>query len=140
MNEFVSIVSEPSVCRLLQFLIVLPVAAGLLLFLFPEKYFTVKGIIALIISLLLFYFSLTLFSSSIQMASLSRNVIKGCVSIFGGSVAEDAARYSTFGIDNLSKLMVAAAGFFAFIIILYSLVIYMKFNSPDWHTKILLEK
>jgi len=25
-------------------------------------------------------------------------------------------------------------------IILYSLVIYMKFNSPDWHTKILLEK
>lgn len=122
MNEFVSIVSEPSACRILQLLIVVPVAAGLLLFLVPERYLKAKGIIAIIISLLVFYFSLTLFTSAIQMASLSRNVIKGCVSIFGGSFAGDAARYSTFGIDNLSKFMVAATGFFALIIILYSLV------------------
>lgn len=122
MNEFISIVSEPSACRILQFLIGVPVAAGLLLFLIPERYLTAKGIFALLISLAGFYLALTLFGSAIQTTSLSRNVIKGCVSIFGGSVADDASRYSTFGIDNLSKLMVAAAGFFSFLIILFSLV------------------
>lgn len=122
MNEFVSIVSGPSACNLLQFLIVVPIAAGLLLFLIPEKYLSAKGIIALLVSLTGFYLALTMVSSAILMTSLSSNVIKGCVRILGNTVAEDASRYATFGIDNLSKFMVAAAGFFAVIIVLYSLV------------------
>ena len=38
MSEFFSIVSEPSVCKFLQLLIIIPFLAGILLFIVPEKY------------------------------------------------------------------------------------------------------
>jgi NADH:ubiquinone oxidoreductase subunit 5 (subunit L)/multisubunit Na+/H+ antiporter MnhA subunit len=125
MNEFLTIVSQPAVCGLLQFLIVVPVAAGLLLFLIPDKYITLKGILALLTSLLACYLTFSLFSSATLMTSLGNDIIKGCLSIFGSEFAQDAARYSTFAIDNLSKLMIAFASLFSFLIILYSIV-YIK--------------
>ena len=51
MNELITIVSEPTVCGYLQLLILLPVAAGILLLLIPDKFMTAKGVFALVISL-----------------------------------------------------------------------------------------
>lgn len=125
MNEFISIFSQPAVCSLLQFLILIPVAAGLLLLTVPEKYLTFKGFIALLISLVSGYITISLFNMEVQMTSLSREVINGCLALFGLEFVQDATRYTTFTIDNLSKLMIVFASLFAFLIILYSIV-YIK--------------
>src|SRR4030042_3132593 len=125
MNEFISIISHPSVCSFLQFLIILPLAAGILLFLVPEKFITVKGILALIVSLLTGYLTLSLFSSSVQMAVLDGIIGKSCILLFGSNLLQGADRYFTFTIDNLSKLIALFISIFAVLILIYSLV-YIK--------------
>jgi len=125
MNEFISIISEPSVCSFLQFLIIVPVAAGVLLLLLPEKFVTLKGIIALVVSLLTGYMTLSLFSSSVQMAVLDGIIGKSCVLLFGSNLLQGADKYFTFTIDNLSKLITLFISIFSILILLYSLV-YIK--------------
>ena len=125
MNEFISIISEPSVCSFLQFLIIVPVAAGVLLLLLPEKFVTLKGIIALAVSLLTGYMTLSLFSSSVQMAVLDGIIGKSCVLLFGSNLLQGADKYFTFTIDNLSKLITLFISIFSILILLYSLV-YIK--------------
>jgi len=122
MNEFISLITQPAVCGLLQFLIALPLAAGLLLFLIPEKYISFKGIFALLIGLTACYVTISIFSSATQMTSLSENTINGCLAIFGMEFVQDAARYVTFTFDSLSKLMIVFASLFTCLIILYSLI------------------
>lgn len=125
MNEFISIITQPAVCGLLQFLILIPVIAGVLLFLVPEKYISFKGIFALLISLVSGYLTISLFTSAVQMTSLSENIRKGCLTLFGMDFVQDATRYVTFTVDNLSKLIIVFVSLFAFLIILYSIV-YIK--------------
>jgi formate hydrogenlyase subunit 3/multisubunit Na+/H+ antiporter MnhD subunit len=125
MNEFLSITTHPAICGFLQFLIALPVAAGLILFLIPEKYMTVKGIISVIIGLIACYMTISVFSSATQMTSLSGNTIKGCLALFGIEFVQDAARYVTFTFDSLSKLMIVFASLFTTLVISYS-IIYSK--------------
>jgi len=128
MNEFISILTQPTVCSLLQILILFPVAAGLLLFIVPERYLTFKGIFALMASLITGYLTITLFSSAIQMTSLSEGLRNGCLAMFGAEFVQDASRYATFTLDNLSKLMILFASLFASLIILYS-IIYLKIRK-----------
>ncbi len=125
MNEFISIISQPAACGFLQFLILVPIAAGVLLFLIPDKFVTAKGIIALLISLLIGYMTISLFSSSAQMVVLDEMIGKSCILLFGSNVLQGAEKYFTFTIDNLSKLIVLLISIFAFLILLYSLV-YIK--------------
>lgn len=122
MNEFISIITHPAVCGFLQFLIAFPVAGGLLLFLIPEKHMTIKGIISLLISLIVCYMTISIFSSAPQMTSLSGNTIKGCLALFGMESAQDAARYVTFTFDSLSKLMIVFASLFTTLVISYSII------------------
>jgi formate hydrogenlyase subunit 3/multisubunit Na+/H+ antiporter MnhD subunit len=125
MNEFISIFSQPSVCSILQLLIFLPVAAGLLLFLVPEKYNIPKGIFALIISIIAGVSSLSLFNASAQMTVVNEIAGKSCVTLFGFPLVDNAARYFTFTIDNISKLIILFISLFAILILLYSIV-YIK--------------
>jgi formate hydrogenlyase subunit 3/multisubunit Na+/H+ antiporter MnhD subunit len=125
MNEFISIISQPSVCGFLQFLILIPLAAGVLLFLIPDKFLTAKGIFTLLISLATGYMTLSLFSSSAQMVVLDGMIGKSCALLFGSNLLQDAERYFTFTIDNLSKLILLFISIFAVLILLYSLV-YIK--------------
>ncbi len=125
MNEFISIISQPSVCGFLQFLILVPLAAGVLLFLIPDKFITVKGIFALLISLATGYMTLSLFSSSAQMVVFDGMIGKSCALLLGSNLLQDAERYFTFTIDNLSKLILLFISIFAVLILLYSLV-YIK--------------
>ena len=125
MNELISIISEPSVCGFLQFMILIPIAAGILLFLIPDKLITAKGIFALIISLITGYLTLSLFSSAIQMVVLDGVIGKSCVILFGSNLLQGTERYFTFTIDNLSKLIILFISIFAVLILLYSLL-YIK--------------
>lgn len=127
MNEFISIISQPSVCSFLQFLIFLPIAAGLLLFFIPDKYISFKGILSLIISLITGYFSISLFGSAIQMIVPDKISGNTCLTLFGLNRLPDAASYFTLTVDNLSKLITLFISIFAVLILLYSLV-YVKAN------------
>jgi formate hydrogenlyase subunit 3/multisubunit Na+/H+ antiporter MnhD subunit len=125
MNEFINIISQPSVCSFLQFLIVVPLAAGILLFLVPDRFVTVKGILAVIVSLTTGYMTISLFSSSIQMAVLDGLIGKSCILLFGSNLLQGADSYFTFTIDNLSKLITLFISISSILILLYSLV-YIK--------------
>lgn len=125
MNEFISIISQPAVCGFLQFLIFVPIAAGILLFLFPEKLITVKGIFAILVSLITGYMTLVLLGSSTQMVVLDGIIGKSCSLLFGTTLFEGAEKYFAFTIDNLSKLILLFISIFAILLLLYSLV-YVK--------------
>ena len=125
MNEFDSIIHQPSVCGHLQFMILLPVITGLLLLLVPDKYNRFKGIFALIISIITGYFTLSLFTSAIQMTMLNEILGKSCQAIFGSDLMKEAAGFITFTIDNVSKLIIVFISLFAFLILLYSIA-YIK--------------
>ncbi|OFY57881.1 MAG: hypothetical protein A2V50_06680, partial [Bacteroidetes bacterium RBG_19FT_COMBO_42_10] len=79
----------------------------------------------LVVSLFTGYMTLSLFSSSVQMAVLDGIIGKSCVLLFGSNLLEGADRYFTFTIDNLSKLITLFISIFSILILLYSLV-YIK--------------
>ncbi|HUV00071.1 MAG TPA: proton-conducting transporter membrane subunit [Bacteroidales bacterium] len=133
MNEFISIVSQPSVCNFLQFMIVIPIAAGILLFVLPDKYTTVKGVFSLIISFITGYMSIALFSSAIQMIGLDDIAAKSCSTLLGINILENSTQFITLTFDNLSKLIILFISLFAFLILLYSLVYIRKGRVKNYY-------
>jgi multicomponent Na+:H+ antiporter subunit A len=109
MNEYVLIV-------------LLPVIAGLLLFLVPDRMKTIKGVFSLLISIATFWFAVVIFSAgevkmNLEELSQGNNIQSSCI--------RDIAPFITLNIDNLSKLIVLLISLFGFLILLYSIV-YMK--------------
>jgi len=106
-------------------IIFLPIAAGLLLFLVHDKLRTVKGIIALLVSIISAYLAIRVYALNLESATI--------VELARGSglfnpvkdLLDDAGRYAVFKADNLSRLIVMFTGLFTFMILLYSLV-YIK--------------
>jgi formate hydrogenlyase subunit 3/multisubunit Na+/H+ antiporter MnhD subunit len=121
MNEPLTIFAEPSACTLLRLLIMLPLAAGLLLLLVPERYLSLKGILALAVSLVAGYFSVSLFSASSQMTVEGETIINGCMSLFNLDLSQDAGRFLTFTVDGLSKLIILFVSIISTLILIYSL-------------------
>jgi formate hydrogenlyase subunit 3/multisubunit Na+/H+ antiporter MnhD subunit len=107
------------------FIITLPVLAGLLLFLIPEKFRTIKGLVAVLISIITGCLAVIIYSSGNQVMRPDENsAISGFV-LFGLKSIIDAARYLIFNTDNLSKLIILFISLFTFLILLYSLI-YIK--------------
>lgn len=125
MNNFMNIFSQPSVCNLIQLIILLPVAAGLVLFLIPSGFDRIKGILALAISLLAGYLSLPLFNSAVQMAALDAVAGKSCSNLLGTNLSAETAGYLAFTLDGLSKTIVLFISLFVILVLVYSLV-YIK--------------
>ncbi len=121
MNEFLSIISEPAVCSFLQFLIFIPVAAGILLFLVPDKFNTLKGAISLVISIFTGYLTISVFSSATRVMVLDESLINSCMAIFGMDPLRESTPFFTMTLDNISKLIILFISLFAFLILLYSL-------------------
>ncbi len=121
MNEPLTIFAEPSACTLLRLLIILPLAAGLLLFLIPERYLTLKGLLALAVSLVAGYFSVSLFSAASQMTVEGETIIKGCMSLLNLDLSRDASKFLTFTVDGLSKLITLFISIITTLILVYSL-------------------
>ena len=125
MSEFFSIVSEPSVCKFLQLLIIIPFLAGILLFIVPEKYLKAKGIIALVISLITGFLTISLFTSAAQMVALEGVMGKTCNALFGSDLMSGAESFFTFSVDNLSKLIILFISLFSILVLTYS-ILYIK--------------
>jgi multicomponent Na+:H+ antiporter subunit A len=106
-------------------IILLPLAAGLLLFFVPEKLRTVKGVIALLVSIVTGYLAILIYLHNYQTGNLSELVKGTGFSVFGIDLMKDAIRYAIFNADNLSRLIILFISLFSFLILLYSLV-YIK--------------
>jgi formate hydrogenlyase subunit 3/multisubunit Na+/H+ antiporter MnhD subunit len=111
---FVNYPQEGAFMISLQYTILLPIIAGIILFIFPERIKIVKGVISVFISGLALYFSYILFQQpgGVVQQSLFPGLLSGVV------VSSDVL---LFNIDPLSKTIVLFIGFFAFLFSLYSL-------------------
>ncbi len=125
MSGLFSIISNPSVCKFLQLLILIPVLAGILLFMVPEKYLKVKGYFALLISLITGYLTIPLFTSAAQIVTLEGIMDRTCNVLLGSDLTEGAESFFTFSVDNLSKLIVLFISLFSILILTYS-ILYIK--------------
>jgi formate hydrogenlyase subunit 3/multisubunit Na+/H+ antiporter MnhD subunit len=98
----------------LQYTILLPIAAGIILFIFPEKIKIVKGIISVLISAVVLYYAYRLYKSPSQIVFM--DLFSG-IAITGNLTTGLMA----FNMDNLSKTICLFIGFFGFMFSLYSL-------------------
>ncbi|MBP7730301.1 MAG: hypothetical protein KA114_01560 [Bacteroidales bacterium] len=102
-------------CFLILFL---PVIAGLLLFLVPDKLKLFKGIVSLAITVVTFWFTIVIYRSG----NVKMNLENFVPAIFLPSyIAPEITSFFTFNVDNLAKLIVLFISFFSFLINLYSL-------------------
>jgi formate hydrogenlyase subunit 3/multisubunit Na+/H+ antiporter MnhD subunit len=106
-------------------IITLPVIAGLLLFFVPGKLRTLKGLVALLISIITGYLTIMIYGSGSQLHYLNELPAGLTLSLPGFNLLPDIGRYVLFNIDNLSKLIVLFVSLFAILILLYSIV-YIK--------------
>jgi formate hydrogenlyase subunit 3/multisubunit Na+/H+ antiporter MnhD subunit len=104
--------------------------AGLLLFLIPEKYRTIKALSALAITIITGYFAILIFNTNNQILTLKDLQVGSTLTLFCGDNLPD--RYFVFHIDNLSKLIVLLTGLIPILILLYS-VIYIKIESVKYY-------
>jgi formate hydrogenlyase subunit 3/multisubunit Na+/H+ antiporter MnhD subunit len=106
-------------------IITLPVIIGLLLFFVPEKLRTLKGLVAMLISIITGYLTIVIFGSGSQLHYLYEPPAGSTLSLQFIDLLHDIGRYAIFNIDNLSKLIVLFVSLFAILILLYSIV-YIK--------------
>jgi formate hydrogenlyase subunit 3/multisubunit Na+/H+ antiporter MnhD subunit len=106
-------------------IVTLPVFLGILLFFVPEKFRTIKGIIALLVSIITGYLTIVIYSSGNQLHQLNELSNGSTLFVFGFDLLHDAGRYMAFNCDNLSKLIILFISLFTILILLYSLV-YIK--------------
>lgn len=98
----------------LQYLIFLPITAGVVLFLFPESIKMVKGIVSLFVSAITFYFSYKVF--------VSKSVV------FQSDLISKLRldNFFIFNADNLSRMISLFIGFFGILFLFYSLAYITK--------------
>jgi formate hydrogenlyase subunit 3/multisubunit Na+/H+ antiporter MnhD subunit len=101
--------------------IAIPIVAGIILFVFPERIRTVKGIIALIISAFTLYLSYGIFTQKgVTGTYVVEGISTGNTSI--NALFDGLGKYMIYNIDSLSKLISLLIGFFGILIVTYSLV------------------
>jgi formate hydrogenlyase subunit 3/multisubunit Na+/H+ antiporter MnhD subunit len=120
MNEIVSI-------------ILLPVAAGLLLFIVPDKLRTLKGVFAVLVSIVTGFLAILIYTQNIEAGSLSELERVSGISIFGIDLMKDAVRYAIFNPDNLSRLILIFISIFSILILLYSLVYIKEGKAKNYY-------
>lgn len=98
----------------LFYTILFPIAAGIVLFLFPERIKIVKGIITVIVSGIVLFFSYRLFQNPNQIVTAT--VFPGYIETSG-----EIGKLFSFNVDNLSKTIILFIGFFSVMFALYSL-------------------
>jgi formate hydrogenlyase subunit 3/multisubunit Na+/H+ antiporter MnhD subunit len=122
----------------LFYIITLPILAGLLFFLIPDRLRKFKGVLATTISGLVLIFSLMLFNAEPQIVTplftIPGTNIELLTSWFAG-----IGNFFTYNIDHLGKLIVLFIGFFAFLISFYSIA-YMKDRKklPHYYSYLLI--
>jgi formate hydrogenlyase subunit 3/multisubunit Na+/H+ antiporter MnhD subunit len=106
-------------------IITLPLIIGLLLFILPEKSRTIKGIVALIISIITFCLTMVIYRLEPLIFAPDSNTIGSGIIALVQRYMGDTGNYFVFNFDNLSRLIILFISLFAFLMLLYSIV-YIK--------------
>jgi formate hydrogenlyase subunit 3/multisubunit Na+/H+ antiporter MnhD subunit len=106
-------------------IILLPLIAGLILFFLPEKFRTIKGIAATIISIITLALTIVIFRGEPQIfapysGSFFPTLLAKSQNIIGGT-----RNYFVFNVDKLSSLIILFISLFSFLVLIYSLI-YIK--------------
>ncbi|MCI0522696.1 MAG: hypothetical protein L0Y37_03475 [Bacteroidales bacterium] len=108
-------------CMYLQMMIIIPLAAGVLFFAIPEKFQTVKGILALATALVTGYLGVALYSADPQMTAQGEILSRRCMSLFNADLLQNSEGFLTFTLDGLSKLIILFISILALLILVYTL-------------------
>jgi len=127
MNEPLKLLADMNTCMYLQMLIIIPLAAGVLFFAIPERFQTVKGILALAATLVTGYLAIALYSADPQMTAQGEILSRNCVALLDADLLQNSGEFLTFTLDGLSKLIILFISIIALLILLYTLV----FNRFD---------
>ena len=133
-----SILSQAEVCSMLQMMIFIPVAAGLLLLFVPEKYLKIKSVIALLFSILAGFFSVRIYASAPSLNTISAFINKPLFSFLNPELVRDISYYFSCTIDGISKFIVLFIGIMSFLIMLYSIVYIKAEKAKDYYTWFLI--
>jgi formate hydrogenlyase subunit 3/multisubunit Na+/H+ antiporter MnhD subunit len=106
-------------------LIVLPLVVGLLLFLIPDKFRTVKGIIALLIIINAGFLSASIYTFGDQIFRLDEMSRTSGLDFYGLNIPTEFVKHISFNADSLSRLIIVLISVFAVLINVYSLA-YIK--------------
>jgi formate hydrogenlyase subunit 3/multisubunit Na+/H+ antiporter MnhD subunit len=101
-------------------IIILPVLAGLLLFIIPERFRILKGFTALLITLIPCYLTIVIYSTTNQLVSLKDLMAGSGLPASFQSIIH--GKYIVFNNDNLSRLILVLISFLSSLILLYSIV------------------
>ncbi len=96
-----------------QILILLPIAVGTIIFLFPETLKNLKGYVALLVSTITFYLSVYIF--------IQRQVEAGCFLQLKSILFPAIDDFLLLKVDGLSKLIILFIGLFGFLYAIYSI-------------------
>jgi len=105
----------------LHIIIFLPVIAGLLLFLVPERVFTLKGILSVIVALVCLAFSFVVYTQPSGMINLYLGKTHFAAGTAMYTILQQAEPFMMIHADNLAKLIVLFIGLFTVIVSIYSI-------------------
>ncbi len=128
MNEPLKLFADMYTCMYLQMLIIIPLAAGVLFFAIPERFQTVKGILALATTLVTGYLAIALYSADPQMTAQGEILSRSCMALLNTDLLQNSGEFLTFTLDGLSKLIILFISIIALLILLYTLV-YNRFDK-----------
>lgn len=118
----------------LYYIIFLPIALGIILFILPEKTKAVKASFTLIVTAIILYLAYLLYFYGEQTLALSFFAEKTSQSPVLNQAMSDLTKYFTLHIDHLSKLIVLFTSVFGFLISIYSLLyITRKRDIPHYY-------
>ena len=103
-------------------IISIPILAGLLLFLLPAGVKTIKGLIAIGITLFTGIMAISMFGQDDLVFSLGDWATETGLKIAGMEAVANAVKYSSFSLDGLSKLIVLFISLLSFLISIYTLM------------------
>jgi formate hydrogenlyase subunit 3/multisubunit Na+/H+ antiporter MnhD subunit len=106
----------------LYYIIFLPIVAGIVLFVFPEKMKAVKGSLTLVVSAITLYLAYELYHFDVQTTQLGLFSDSAAFGTLIHEILSGGSKYFTLNIDSLSKIIVFLTTIFAFLISIYSLV------------------
>jgi len=123
MKDLIDIITAPALSGNVHMLILLPVVAGLLLFLVPRKAFITKAVITVAVTTVSIVLSIGLISAGNILLSVS---------------SEGPGRYLAFNIDGLSRLILLFISILTAIILVYSLAYNRMKSTPGWFSWFLI--
>ena len=119
-------------------LIAIPVLAGLLLFLLPAGLKTIKGIIAILVTLFTGIVAVSLWGHSDLLFTLKEWALATGMGGLEADVFTNAAKYSSFKVDGLSKLIILFISIISFLISIYTLMFKSSLAMRNYHAWFLL--